>query len=153
VHRKKSTTLLLFAPLVFLSLFVFAGCGGGGDEQSKRQLQGEPHQQPSGETGKTGKKVVPARKIALGTVTAVDPKKKRIFLDQFKGRPMSFKVGKTTKIMFRRREVELSSVKKSQQAQGAYLVRNDLNRARAVHSFGGADGPIRNVEDEHPSVR
>ena len=133
--------LLLFAPLVFLSLFAVAGCGGGGDEQSKNQQQGEPPQQPGGETGKTAKKVAPARKIALGTVTAVDPKKKRLFLDQTKGRTMSFKVGKTTKIISGRKEVEFSSVKKSQQAQVAYLVRNDLNWARTVHIFRGAAQP------------
>jgi len=141
VRRKRSSTLLLFAPLVFLSLLVIAGCGGGGDEQSKNQQQGEPAQQPSGETGKTGKKAAPGRKIALGTVKAVDPKKKRLFLDQTKGRPMSFKIGKTTKIMSRHNEVELSSVKKKQQAQVAYLVRNDLNRARTIHIFGGAEQP------------
>ena len=138
---KRSSTLLLFVPLLFLGLFVVAGCGGGGDEQSKKQQQGEPPQRPSGETGKTGKKVAPERKIALGTVTAVDPKKKRLFLDQTKGRPISFKVGKTTKIMSGRKEVELSGVKKSQQAQVAYLVRNDLNRARTVHIFGGGGRP------------
>ena len=137
----RSSMLFLLAPLVFLSLFVAAGCSGGGDEQSKNKQQGEPPQQPSGETGKTAKKVAPARKIALGTVTAVDPKKKRLFLDQTKGRPMSFKVGKTTKIMSGRTEAELSSVKKSQQAQVAYLVRNDLNRARTVHIFGGGGRP------------
>lgn len=141
MRRKRSSTLLLFVPLVFLSLLIIAGCGGGGDEQSKNQQQGEPAQKPSGETGETGKKAAPGRKIALGTVTAVDPKKKRLFLDQTKGRPMSFKIGKTTKIMSRHNEVELSSVKKKQQAQVAYLVRNDLNRARTIHIFGGAEQP------------
>src|SRR5215211_1592144 len=133
--------LLLLVPLVFLGLFAVAGCGGGGDEQSKSKQQGGPSKQPSGETGKTAKKVAPSRKIALGTVTAVDPKKKRLFLDQTRGRPMSFKVGKTTKIISGRQEVEFSSVKKSQQTQVAYLVRNDLNRARAVHIFGGGERP------------
>jgi len=141
VRRKRSSTLLLFVPLVFLSLLVIVGCGGGGDEQSKKQQQGAQPQQLSGEKGKTGKKVAPGRKIALGTVTAVDPKKERLHLDQTKGRPMSFKIGKTTKIMSGRKEVELSSVKKEQQAQVAYLVRNDLNRARAVHIFGGGKKP------------
>ncbi len=50
---------------------------------------------------------------------------------------MSFRVGKTTKIMLKRREVELSSLKKNHHVQVAYIVRNELNRAREVNIFGG----------------
>jgi hypothetical protein len=126
--------MLLLA--LFVSLEVTAvGCGGGGSDQQSGQQQGKPAGEQGGKTGKKGS--VGESKIAIGKVASVDAENKRIILDQFRGKQMSFKTGGGTRITLTDKQAELSDVKEGQQAQVRYTVRNGLNRAREVDVFSG----------------
>lgn len=123
--------------LVVLFLFsaLLTGCGGGDQTGNGSEQDGAV----KGEKGNA-----PEKKIALGTVALVKPEAERFTVrpntDEQGKKPMAFKLTKKARIRFGGKEAKLEDMKRGQQAQVEYVVRNDRNRARSVKLFEGARG-------------
>jgi hypothetical protein len=131
MHLKGLSMTLLFA-----SLILFVGCGGG-DGQSGGQQNGA-----AGEAGKQGGEAAnnaPEVKIALGKVASVAPEQRKIVLrpssDVQGGEREVYKVIENAKITLEDEEAELTDIKEGQQAQIQYIVVDERNRARSVTAF------------------
>jgi len=120
----------LFLTMIVLIAGLLTSCGGG--DQS-----GSGSQQDGGAKEKKGN--APEKKIALGTVGFVNPETKRFTVrpstDEQGKKPIVFKLAKKAKITLAGKEVKQEDMKKGQQAQVEYVVRNDNNRARSVKLF------------------
>ena len=61
-------------------------------------------------------------------------------IDQQGKKPVVFRLAKEARITLAGKEAKLEDMKKGQQAQVEYLVRNDRNRAVSVRMFEGGGG-------------
>ena len=146
------------APLLVVSVLLAGllwGCGGGGDqsgsggsqggdeEQQGEAQQGEA-QQGGGEQSQAARGGPPEAKIALGTVIAVVPDRRKIILrpsaEVQGGERMSFKVRDDAEISLNDQPAEMDGVQEGQQAQIEYIVVNEQNRARRVQLIAEGEG-------------
>jgi hypothetical protein len=147
----------LFLATIVLIVGLLAGCGGGdqagsGSQQAggkkakqeqtapEKQEQNKPEKQ-DGNAPKQKAKNEPAKKILFGLVKFVNPKTegfsvKPTIKKQGK-KPVAFRLAQQTRITLGGKEAKLEDMKKGQQAQVEYVVRNDRNRARVVRLFEG----------------
>jgi hypothetical protein len=125
----------LFLAMIVLIAGLLTSCGGGDQSGSGSQQDGAAKE-------KKGKNA-PEKKIALGTVGFVNPETERFTVrpstDEQGEKPIAFKLVKKARITLGGKEVELGDMKKGQQAQVEYVVRNDNNRARSVKLFESGD--------------
>lgn len=135
MRLRESQAISILLSLVLCMLL--AGCGGGqsgsgGDEQGQNQ------------NGEAAKKEPLQMKIAIGTIRAFKEDKRRISLrpaaNAQSEKPLGFKVRKNARITLGGKKVEISEIKEGQQAQVEYVVKNNVNRAVAVHLFEAQGG-------------
>ena len=113
MHPRGPSTALFLAMIVLIA-GLLAGCGGG-DQSGNGSQQGGGSQAKQGEN-------VPENQRGSNT-----PKKKILFANKFK-------------ITLGGQEAKPDDMKKGQQAQVEYIVRNDRNRALNVRLFEGGGG-------------
>ncbi len=143
--RRLSTTFLLVAVILLAGLL--AGCGGGEQSGNGSQDGGSGGGQGQGgeaakkEDGEAAKQAVLRPKIALGTVTHVNPECRKLVIRAITGKEgtkrMPFKIGKNATITLDDEVAELAGIKDGQQAQVTYVVRNEVNVAREVTLISG----------------
>lgn len=149
--RARSTTLGLILCVLLAGLL--AGCGAGSDQSGSgpKEGAGGNAQQGGNQNGgaqqggdKASKKKAAERKIAIGTVRAALPDKRRISLkpnaDAQSKEPLGFKVRKGAEVTLDGKKAEMSDIERGQQAQIQYIVINKANRAVAVQLFKAGDG-------------
>ena len=134
MHLRGPSKALLLATIVLIS-GLLTSCGGGDQAGSGSQQDGG---------GKEKKeKNAPEKKIALGTVAFVNPETKRFTVrpstEEQGEKPIVFKLGKKAKITLGGEEASMEDMKKGQQAQVEYVVKNDNNRVRSVKLFESGD--------------
>jgi hypothetical protein len=140
MHFRGSSKALFLAMIVLIA-GLLAGCGSGNDQS------GSGSQQDSGAKEKKAKnapeKNAPEKKIALGTVSFVNPKTERFTVrpstEQQGKKRLVFKLAKKSKVTLGGKEAKLEDMKKGQQAQVEYVVGNDNYRARSVMLFESGD--------------
>jgi len=142
MRLRESSAVSLILPLVLSVLLagLLAGCGGDSSSGQSENGGGDQEQKQEGEAAK---KEPLQRKIAIGTVKGFHEDRRRISLRptvkaQSEG-PLAFKVRKNAKITLGGKKAELGDIKEGQQAQIEYVVKNEVNRAVAVHLFEGQD--------------
>lgn len=137
MHSRGPSTALFLAMIVLIA-GLLTGCGGGDQSGSGGPQQGGGAKE-NGAKEKKGN--APEKKIALGTVGFVNPETKRFTVrpstEQQGKKPIVFKLAKRAEITLDGKEAEIGDLKKGQQAQVQYVVRNDHNRARSVKLFAG----------------
>jgi hypothetical protein len=147
MHSRRSLTTFFLLAVILLSVLL-AGCGGS-DQSGNGSQQGGPdgakRQEAGNQGGRAAKKGEQEVKIALGTIGSVKPEKRTIVLRPSReiqgGKRMVFKTKKKNpEITVDGKEAELEDVKKGQDAQITYFVRNERNVARAVALVGGQGG-------------
>ncbi len=140
MRSKRSSTALLLVVFVLLT-GLLAGCGGDNQTGNGARDDGPGGTKQQGDRG--SKKKVSRPKIALGTITRVKSDKKLIVLrpstEEQGEKSMRFRVNpEKAEIMLDDKEAELADIKKGQQAQVNYIVRNEQrNIACEVQVFGG----------------
>ena len=95
----------------------------------------------------------PEKKILLGMVAFVNPKTEgfsvRPTIDQQGKMPIVFRLAKEATITLAGKKAKVEDMKKGQQAQVEYLVRNDRNRAVSVRLFeGGGSKDDKGTEND-----
>jgi hypothetical protein len=150
MRLRESPAVSLLLPLVFSLLLVgfLAGCGGqsGGGQEKKQEDKGaaasKAHDKAHGEAAR--KEPLP-RKIAIGTVRAFKDDKRRLSLrpatDAQGKKPLGFKVRKNADVTLGGKEAELADIEEGQQAQIAYVVEHEVNRAVVVQLFEANEKP------------
>ena len=132
MHSRGPSTAL-FLTMIVLIAGLLTSCGGGDQSGSGSQQDGAAKEK-KGENA-------PEKKIALGTVAFVNPETERFTVrpstDEQGKKPIAFKLVKNARITLGDKEAKLEDMKKGQQAQVEYVVRNDNNRARSVKLFEG----------------
>ncbi len=133
MHPRRLSAALLFASLVLL-----AGCGGGGDQPEGQQGGGNDQGQQGGAT-QQAEQTGPEIKIAPGTIESVDPEAQTLVLQQTRGEPMTFTVGPRATVEVDDQAAELADLREGQTAQVRYVEREGENRARLVLAFSSAE--------------
>ncbi|MGB3681009.1 MAG: hypothetical protein WA990_00840 [Rubrobacteraceae bacterium] len=119
---------------------VAAGCGGGesGGQQDSKQRTSQAKNGGSGNQGGNA----PQAKIAVGKILAVNTEGRRFVLKPSKGDPIKFKALPKAKIELDGKEVDLASMKKDQNAQVRYVVKDTGVKERAqVITLFSKEGP------------
>jgi hypothetical protein len=123
----------LIVPLFALLAALLAGCGGDGQSGGSQEGGGQQGQQQE------SKKQAQETKIAIGTVVAVQPDRRRMVLqprEEAEGaEEIALNVRKTAEITLGGEKAEMGDVAEGQQAQAEYIVKNDVNRAVSVQLF------------------
>ena len=134
MHPRGPSTALFLAMIVLIA-GLLAGCGGG-DQSGNGSQQG-------GSQAKQGENA-PEKKLLFGNVTFVNPKTEgfsvRPTVNEQGTKPVVFRLANKFKITLGGQEAKLEDMKKGQQAQVEYIVRNDRNRALNVRLFEGGGG-------------
>jgi hypothetical protein len=142
MHPRGPSTALFLAMIVLIA-GLLAGCGGGDQSGNGSQQGGSQAKQgenaPENQRGKNAPK-----KILFGNVTFVNPKTEgfsvRPTVNEQGTKPVVFRLAHKFKITLGGQEAKLEDMKKGQQAQVEYIVRNDRNRALNVRLFEGGGG-------------
>jgi hypothetical protein len=144
MRLRESSAISLLLPLVLSVLLagLLAGCGGGDGSGQSGNGGGDQEQK---QEGKADKKEALQKKIAIGTIKGFHEDRRRISLRPTvkaqSDKPLGFKIRKNAKITMGGKKAELGDVKEGQQAQIEYVVKNEVNRAVAVHLFeAGSQG-------------
>ena len=152
MHLKKlSATLFLVASILLAGLLT--GCGGGGDQagdsgsQKDNGQQGEQGEAAQGNAaqGNAAQGEAPqAKKIAVGTVIAVGPDRRKIILrpstESQGSKRMIFKVNDGAEISLDDQSAEMADAAEGQDAKIEYVVVKDQNRARVVELISSGEG-------------
>jgi hypothetical protein len=150
MHPRGPSTALFLAMIVLIA-GLLAGCGGGDQSGSGSQQNGgsqakQDENAPKKQGGNAPKqrKNAPEKKILFGIVRFVNPKTEGFSVhprvpEQGK-KPVVFRLAQQTKITLEGKKAKLEDMKKGQQAQVEYIVRNDRNRALTVRLFEGGGG-------------
>jgi len=150
MHPRGLSTALFLATIVLMA-GLLAGCGGGDQSGSGSQQNGgsqakQDENAPKKQGGNAPKqrKNAPEKKILFGIVRFVNPKTEGFSVhprvpEQGK-KPVVFRLAQRTKITLEGKKAKLEDMKKGQQAQVEYIVRNDRNRALTVRLFKGGGG-------------
>jgi hypothetical protein len=151
MHPRGPSTALFLAMIVLIA-GLLAGCGGGDQSGSGSQQDGGSQaKQDENTPEKQGEKApqkqrknAPEKKILFGTITFVNPKTEgfsvRPTVPEQGKKPVVFRLAQRTKVTLGGKEAKLEDMKKGQQAQVEYIVRNDRNRALTVRLFEGGGG-------------
>jgi hypothetical protein len=145
MHPRGPSTAL-FLVMIVLIAGLLTGCGGGDQSGSGGSQQGDGAKENGAKENRAKEKKgnAPEKKIVLGTVRFVNAETKRFTVrpstEQQGEKPIVFKLAKKATVTLDGKEVELGDMKKGQQAQVEYVVRNDHNRARSVKLFAGDQG-------------
>lgn len=151
MHPRGPFTALFLAMIVLIA-GLFAGCGGGdqsgngsqqGGGSQAKQDEKAPEKQ-GGNAPQKQRKNAPEKKVLFGIVKFVNPKTEGFSVhprvpEQGK-KPVVFRLAQRTKITLAGKEAKLEDMKKGQQAQVEYIVRNERNRALVVRLFEGGGG-------------
>jgi len=144
MHQRGISTVLFLVTIVLIAGSL-TGCGGQSGSGSQ-QDGGSKAEQGKNAPVKQGKNA-PKKKILFGTVAFVNPKTEgfsvRPTIDEQGNKPVAFRLAHETSITLDGKEAKLEDMKKGQQAQVEYVVRNERNRARSVKLFeagGGSQG-------------
>jgi hypothetical protein len=148
MHPRGLSPALFLAMIVLIAGFL-AGCGGGdqsggGSQQNggsqAKQDENAPEKQ-GGNAPQKQRKNAPEKKILFGIVKFVNPKTEgfsvKPTIKKQGEKPVVFRLAQQTRITLGGKEAKLEDMKKGQQAQVEYVVRNDRNRARVVRLFEG----------------
>lgn len=140
LSKHQPTASLLLLTLLFALL---AGCGGGGQTDGGSQDGGsQDGAEKQGQAANNG--AAAEQKIAIGTVINAEPDRRTVVLYTAKeienDKRIVFKVLKEAKITLGDKNVEMADVKKGQQAQIQYTVKNEVNRARSLQLFEAGGG-------------
>ena len=151
MHQRGLSTVLFLVTIVLIA-GLLTGCSGGDQSGSGSQQDGgskaeqgknAPVKQGENAPKKQGKNA-PKKKIVFGTVTFVNPKTEgfsvRPTVNAQGNKPVVFRLAQRAKITLGGQEATLEDMKKGQQAQVEYIVRNERNRALAVRLFEGGGG-------------
>lgn len=149
MHLKKpSAALFLVASILLAGLLT--GCGGGGDQagdsgsQKDKGQQGEAAQGNAAQNNAAQGEAPQAKKIAVGTVIAVVPDRRKIILrpsTEVQGSErMIFKVNDGAEISLDDQSAEMADAAEGQDAKIEYVVVKDQNRARVVELISGGGG-------------
>jgi hypothetical protein len=130
----------LIVPLLALLAALLAGCGGDdGPSGGSQEGGGQQDQQQE------SKKQAQESKIAIGSVVAVQPDRRRMVLEprqEAEGtEKIAINVRKTAEITLGGEKAEMGDVAEGQQAQAEYIVKNDVNRAVSVQLFEAEGQP------------
>lgn len=148
VRYKIPLTMFLIA---FFLIGFTAGCGGGDQSGNKQngggKSSGNQSQQATsgslgGGTGQKGKNV-PETKTAVGKITNVNPENRKLVVKPSKGEITVLKTVPKARIELDGKEAKLEDIKKGQQVQVEYIVREGAgvpNRARSVTLFSDGSG-------------
>ena len=143
MRLRESPAVSPLLPFVLSLVLVgfLAGCGAGSG-QSEGGQEKKQESKPAGEAAK--KEPVP-RKMAFGTVRAFKDDKRRLSLRPTVNaqgkKPLGFKVRKNADVTLGGKEAELADIEEGQQAQIAYVVENEVNRAVVVQLFEANEKP------------
>jgi hypothetical protein len=144
MHPRGPSTALFLAMIVLIA-GLLAGCGGG-DQSGNGSQQGGGSQAKQGEHApeNQGDENKPKKRILFGNVTFVNPKTEgfsvRPTVNEQGTKPVVFRLANKFKITLGGQEAKPEDMKKGQQAQVEYIVRNDRNRALNVRLFEGGGG-------------
>jgi hypothetical protein len=147
MHPRGLSTALFLAMIVLIA-GLLVGCGGGDQSGSGSQQdggskakQGENAQEQQGKNAPKKAKNASKKKILFGIVKFVNPKTEgfsvRPTVDEQGKKPIVFRLANKFKITLGGKEAKMEDMKKGQQAQVEYVVRNDRNRALSVKLFEG----------------
>lgn len=130
MERRRS--LMAFSLVVFMLVMLLGGCSGQSNDESQDNASTERAQEQRG--GQTGLET----KTAIGRVVRAEDRRfvVRSATGEEDGQRMVFITTKNARITLNGQEASLADIKKGQQAQVKYYVRNDRNRAREVVLFG-----------------
>jgi len=144
MHPRGPSTAHFLATIVLIAGLLM-GCGGGDQSRSGSQQDGGSKAEQGKNAPKKAKNA-PEKKILFGIVMFVNPKTEgfsvRPTVNEQGKKPVVFRLAKETRITLGGEDAKLEDMKKGQQAQIAYVERNDRNRARTVRLFE-ADGGAR----------
>src|SRR5215210_6042738 len=142
MHPRGPSTARFLATIVLIAGLLM-GCGGGDQSGSGSQQDGGSKAEQGKNAPKKAKNA-PEKKILFGIVMFVNPKTEgfsvRPTINEQGKKPVVFRLAKKVKITLGDKEAKLEDMKKGQQAQVEYVVRNDRNRARSVRLFEGDQG-------------
>jgi hypothetical protein len=143
MHPRGPSTPLFLAMIVLIA-GLLAGCGGGDQSGSGSQQDGGSQAKQDGKAPKKQGKNAPEKKILFGNVKFVNPKTEGFSVKPTAGeqgkKRVVFRLAKKDKITLEGKEAKLEDMKKGQQAQVTYVVRNDRNLARTVRLFEAGGG-------------
>ena len=138
MHTRGLSTVLFLATIVLIA-GLLTGCGGGDQSGSGSQQDGGKRAGQGKNTPVKQDKNAPKKKVMFGVVKFVNPKTEgfsvRPTIDEQGNKPVTFRLAHETSITLGGKEAKLDDMKKGQQAQVEYVVRNDNNRARDVKLF------------------
>ena len=142
MHPRGPSKALFLATIVLIA-GLLTSCGGGDQAGSGSQQEGGANEKKGKNAPEKKGKNAPEKKIALGTVRFVNPETKRFTVhpstEEQGEKPIVFKLGKKAKITLGGEEAKMEEMKKGQQAQVEYVVKNDNNRVRSVKLFESED--------------
>src|ERR671916_2371306 len=134
MHLRGPSAALFFIAFILLA-GLLASCAGGGDQAGNGGSQGGEGEQGQAAQGEGTQANALQFKIALGTIVAVKPDRKKIVLrpsTEQQGDRLTFKVVDDAQITLDDQQAEMADVQEGQQAQITYVVVNEQNRARVV---------------------
>jgi hypothetical protein len=151
MHQRRLSTVLFLVTIVLLAVLL-SGCGGG-DQSGSGSKQDGGSQAEQGNKAPVGQgENAPKKKILFGTVTFVNLKTEgfsvRPTIDEQGNKPVVFRLANESSITLGGKEAKLEDMKKGQQAQVEYVVRNERNRARSVRLFEAGGGSQDNQGGE-----
>jgi hypothetical protein len=152
MHPRGPSTAHFLATIALIA-GLLTGCGGGDQSGSGSQQDGGSKVEQGKNAPKKAKNA-PEKKILFGIVTFVNPKTEgfsvRPTVNEQGKKPVVFRLAKETRITLGGEGAKLEDMKKGQQAQIAYVERNDRNRARTVRLFeaGGGARDEKGTPDE-----
>lgn len=128
--------LALFVALAFLVVGCGGGQSGGDSGQGNGGSASEPEPAKKTDAGEAAA-APPQMKIALGKISAINAGERRMYLRPGTGgEVMRFRIMEDPEVTVDGKSADISEVKEGQQAKVEYIVRKDLNRARALDVFG-----------------
>lgn len=138
--RGLSAALFIIASILLAGLLT--GCAGGGDQANNGGAQGGEGEQGQAAQGEGTQANALQFKIALGTIVAVKPDRRKIVLrpsTEQQGDRLVFKVVDDAVITLDDKPVEMADVQEGQQAQIEYTTVNEQNKARVVELINSGE--------------
>jgi ABC-type Fe3+-hydroxamate transport system substrate-binding protein len=141
MHLRGLSAALFFIASILLA-GLLTGCAGGGDQANNGGAQGGEGEQGQAAQGEGTQANALQFKIALGTIVAVKPDRRKIVLrpsTEQQGDRLIFKVVDDAVITLDDKPVEIADVQEGQQAQIEYTTVNEQNKARVVELINSGE--------------